>query len=180
MIVQTCGLYLVSSAGKGVYVNQLKVSPLTRDVFGEYGQVIQKDGAKSFPINAGNCMRYHDLVEIEVTGEECRPIVRIVNGKPYELPVEISMVERHPFGSQAFIPTGKNPFLVVVCRDEGGVPVDPKAFITAPGQGVNIGRNVWHGILTPLDGESDFVVVDWAGKGINLEEYFFETPYLVS
>lgn len=161
-------------------MNKLKASQLSQDVFGEYGQVIQKGGAKSFPINAGNCTRYHDLVTIDVTGEECRPIVSIVSGKPYDLPVEVPMVERHPFGSQAFIPTGNNRFLVVVCRDVDGVPVEPKAFTTSPGQGVNIARNVWHGILTPLDGQSDFVVVDWAGMGVNLEEHFFETPYQVS
>lgn len=170
----------MASTGKGGFVNKLKASPLTRNAFIGYGQVIQKDGAKSFPINAGNCMRYHDLVDIDVIGEESRPIVSIVSGKPYKLPVEVPMVERHPFGSQAFIPTSNNRLLVVVCRDEDGVPVEPQAFLTSPGQGVNIGRNVWHGILTPLDGDSDFVVVDWAGKGVNLEEYFFKAPYEVS
>jgi ureidoglycolate lyase len=53
------------------------------------------------------------------------------------------------------------------------------AFKTAPGQGVNIGRNVWHGILTPLDGLSDFAVVDRAGEGVNLEEHFYERPFLI-
>ncbi|WP_037428554.1 ureidoglycolate lyase, partial [Sinorhizobium fredii] len=49
----------------------------------------------------------------------------------------------------------------------------------APGQGVNIARNVWHGILTPLNGVSDFVVVDRGGEGCNLEEHFFDMPYRV-
>ncbi|MCB1385368.1 MAG: ureidoglycolate lyase [Nitratireductor sp.] len=159
---------------------QLKAKPLTREAFSGYGQVIEKEGANSFPINAGNCTRYHDLAVIEITGDDCRPIISIVSGKPYKLPIEIPMVERHPFGSQAFIPTTDHPFLVVVCKDQDGVPVDPLAFVTSSGQGVNIGRNVWHGILTPLEGVSDFVVVDWAGKGVNLEEYFFDEPFIVS
>jgi ureidoglycolate lyase len=50
---------------------------------------------------------------------------------------------------------------------------------SAPGQGVNIGRNVWHGILTPLEGISEFAVVDRGGEGINLEEHFYKTPFLI-
>ena len=51
--------------------------------------------------------------------------------------------------------------------------------ITAPGQGVNIGMNVWHGVLTPLQRECDFLVVDRGGAGNNLEEHFFSTPFTV-
>ena len=56
---------------------------------------------------------------------------------------------------------------------------DPIAFRTAPGQGVNIGRNVWHGILTPLDAVSDFAVIDRGGEGVNLEEHFYAEPFLI-
>jgi ureidoglycolate hydrolase len=61
------------------------------------------------------------------------------------------MVERHPFGSQAFMPLSPAPFLVVVCPDEGpDGPGQPHAFLTRPGQGVNYHRNVWHAVLTPI------------------------------
>ena len=68
--------------------------------------------------------------------------------------------------------------------DEGGRPLwngpaEPIAFRTAPGQGVNIGRNIWHGILTPLDKTSDFAVVDRGGEGVNLEEHFYTETFLV-
>ena len=89
------------------------------------------------------------------------------------------MVERHPLGSQAFIPLSGNPFLVVVARDTAEGPAAPLAFRTKPGQGVNIARNVWHGILTPLDGVSDFAVVDRGGEGVNLEEHFYPDPFLI-
>jgi ureidoglycolate lyase len=78
------------------------------------------------------------------------------------------------------MPLHDRPFLVVVAPDEDGVPGTPLAFLTEPGIGVNIGRNVWHGVLTPLDREGDFLVVDRGGEGNNLEEYFFGEPYLVS
>jgi len=89
------------------------------------------------------------------------------------------MVERHPFGSQAFYPLSPRPFLIVVAGDLHGTPARPRAFITAPGQGVNIAMNTWHGVLTPLEAESDFLVIDRGGLGNNLEEFFFPEPYLV-
>jgi ureidoglycolate lyase len=87
------------------------------------------------------------------------------------------MVERHPLGSQAFVPLSPRPFLVVVCHDENGTPGKPHAFITQPGQGVNYPRNSWHGVLTPIGEPQDFLIVDRGGAGNNLEEFFFSDPY---
>ncbi|MFC3071764.1 ureidoglycolate lyase [Shinella pollutisoli] len=155
------------------------IRPLTRDAFAPFGDVIEREGAASFPINAGRCIRYHDLARIETAGEKARPMISLLRGEPYALPLTLTMVERHPLGSQAFIPLSPNPFLVVVAEETAAGPGLPIAFRTAPGQGVNIARNVWHGILTPLDAVSDFVVVDRGGEGVNLEEYFYDEPFLV-
>jgi ureidoglycolate lyase len=157
----------------------IDIKPLTREAFAPFGDVLETEGAHNFPINAGKCVRYHDLAKIETTGEKARPMISLLRGEPYPLPLELGMVERHPFGSQAFIPLSEHPFLVVVAEETPDGPGEPIAFKTAPGQGVNIGRNVWHGILTPLDGLSDFAVVDRAGEGVNLEEHFYETPFLI-
>ena len=89
------------------------------------------------------------------------------------------MVERHPLGSQGFIPMSLDPFLVVVAPDAGGAPRQPLAFRTAPGQWVNIARNTWHGVLTPLHAPGLFAVIDRIGEGANLEEHWFDQPYLV-
>ena len=89
------------------------------------------------------------------------------------------MVERHPLGSQAFIPLSAQPFLVVVASDLDDRPQQPLAFLTTPGQGVNYRRGIWHGVLTPLGQDADFVIVDRAGEGNNLEEYYFEEPYII-
>ncbi len=155
------------------------VRPLTSEAFAPFGDVIEKDVARSFPINNGLCSRFHDLAAIDIPDADSKPIVSIVSGEPYALPLSLGMVERHPLGSQAFIPVSGNPFLVVVCNDCDGVPGAPEAFITAPGQGVNFKRNVWHGILTPLIEGSDFVVIDRGGPGNNLEEHFFDRPYTI-
>ncbi|SFJ46366.1 ureidoglycolate lyase [Phyllobacterium sp. CL33Tsu] len=160
-------------------MREILIQKLTREAFAPFGDVIEREGAHSFPINHGMCTRYHDLAKVETTGDNARTLISLLRGKPYELPRELGMVERHPFGSQAFVPLSANPFLVVAAHDGRGGPSDPVAFITSPGQGVNIHRNVWHGILTPLGGESDFVVIDRGGDGINLEEHFYVEPFLV-
>lgn len=157
----------------------IDIRPLTREAFAPFGEVLETEGTPSFPINAGKCVRYHDLARIETTGEKARPMISLLRGEPYPLPLELNMVERHPLGSQAFIPLSEHPFLVVVAEETAEGPGEPIAFKTAPGQGVNIGRNVWHGILTPLDGISDFAVVDRGGEGVNLEEHFYAQPFLI-
>ena len=77
------------------------------------------------------------------------------------------------------MPVSGARFLVVVANDDGGVPVRPRAFVTAPGQSVNLMRGVWHGVLAPLDAAGQFVVLDRIGEGPNLEEHWFDTPYVV-
>ena len=95
------------------------------------------------------------------------------------MPLKLDMVERHPDGSQAFIPMSEHPFLVVVAPDAGGVPGQPQAFRTEVGQVINFHRGTWHGVLTPLHAPGLFAVVDRIGPGSNLEEHWFEEPYII-
>jgi len=157
----------------------IAIDPLTTEAFGPFGDVIERRGDPSFPINDGMCDRYHDLAKLDFAGADARPIISIGHGRPYALPLTLSMVERHPLGSQAFIPLTDRPFLVVVAPDIGGVPGTPLAFLSNGRQGVNYHRNTWHGVLTPLDVEGDFLIVDRGGSGENLEEYFFKEPFLI-
>jgi ureidoglycolate lyase len=159
----------------------LTIEPLTREAFAPFGQVIAADeAAQHFPINAGMTERYHDLARIELGGVHARPLLSIFRGKPYGLPLELKLVERHPLGSQAFFPLSPRPFLSIVAPDESGVPGRPRVFLVPPGQGVNIAMNTWHGVLTPLgEGEADFIIVDRGGDGNNLEEYLIDPPYRI-
>jgi ureidoglycolate lyase len=163
----------------GDEVRTLHTEPLTRDAFAPFGQVIEAEGAHHYPINSGNCERYHDLAKVELGGVHARPLISLLHSRGFALPLELAMVERHPLGSQAFYPLSPHPFLVVVAPDQGGVPGTPRAFLTGPGQGVNIAINTWHGVLTPIGPEADFLCVDRGGEGNNLEEYFFEDRWLV-
>lgn len=155
----------------------IRAEPLTRAAFAPFGDVIEAAGA-SYPINGGLCDRYHDQARIELAGG--RAGISVGFGRPYALPLELALVERHPLGSQAFVPMTEDPFLVIVAPDEDGRPGRPRAFLTAPGQGVNYLRNVWHGVLIPLGRAAPFLIVDRIGEGSNLEEYRYPTPWTVT
>ena len=153
--------------------------PLTRENFAEFGDVIDTGGSLHYPINGGRAERFHALARAEAAGPNGHVLISIVRGTPYSFPLELAMVERHPFGSQAFMPLSARPFLVVVCHDGENGPGAPDAFVTQPGQGVNFPRNLWHAVLTPIGEPQDFLVVDRGGDGANLEEFYFPQPHEV-
>ena len=153
-------------------------APLTRAAFAPFGDVLDMSGPH-YPINAGMTERYHDLARVEATGPNARVLISIFRGQPYAFPLTLKMVERHPFGSQAFMPLGGQPFLVVVCADGADGPGTPHAFVTEPGQGVSYPRNAWHGVLTPIGAAQDFLVVDRGGDGVNVEEHVFDDPWTI-
>ncbi len=148
----------------------LAIEPLTREAFAPFGDVIELEGAKQIPINLGTTIRYHDLANVDVTDEGGRTLVNLFRGQPRALPFEITMMERHPLGSQAFIPLNDKPYLVVVAPagelDESKI----RAFVTSGWQGVNYAKGVWHHPLLALGDVSDFIVVDRGGDGHNLNE----------
>lgn len=157
----------------------LDIHPLTKTAFAPFGDVIELDPATMRYINGGNTERFHALAVAEAAGEGARVIVNLFRGQPRSFPYEVGMMERHPLGSQSFSPLVDRPFLVVVSEDEGGKPGRPQVFLASGGQGVNYRRNVWHHPLMALDEPSTFVVVDRDGPGNNLEEFFFDTPFII-
>ncbi len=160
--------------------NIIKIAPLTMEAFASFGDVLEANGAPSFMINQNRCARYHDLANLDFIGEEARANISMAHSQPYRLPFELEMVERHPLGSQAFIPLSEQPYLVIVAEDNNGVPGMPQAFLTNGKQGVNYHRNTWHGTLTPLDTAQSFAIIDRVGKGVNVEEHHFEIPFEVT
>ncbi len=157
----------------------ITTQPLTRAAFAPFGDVLDTDWGNHFPINAGKCERYHDLAKVEAEGQNARVLISIFRGTPYDFPLRLGMVERHPLGSQAFMPLSPAPFLVVVCPGDADGPGTPQAFVTRPGQGVSYRRDTWHAVLTPIGADQDFLVVDRGGDGDNLVEHHFGTPWEV-
>lgn len=155
----------------------LHLEPLTAATFAPFGDVLDVSGDPDKMINQEMCGRYHDRAEIDVTDGKAG--ISLFSAQARSFPIALDMVERHPDGSQAFIPMSLDPFVVVVAPDENGVPGKPRAFLTEPGQGVNYHRGTWHGVLTPLHAPGLFAVVDRIGSGPNLNEHWFATPYTI-
>lgn len=148
----------------------LTIEPLTHEAFAPFGDVIELAGAKQIPINLGTTIRYHDLAKVDVTDEGGRTLVNLFRGQPRELPFEVKMLERHPLGSQAFVPLNDKPYLVVVAPAGDLNVTQIRAFVSCGWQGVNYAKGVWHHPLIALDEVSDFIVVDRGGEGLNLNE----------
>lgn len=143
---------------------------LTRENFAKFGDVIEvHDQAKHFSINDGFTQRYHDLAQVDVTEENGRTLINIFRSTPLEQPVSIMMMERHPLSSQAFIPMGQHPYLVVVAP-KGELDIAKiEVFLASPGQGVNYHKGTWHHYCLALHQVSDFIVVDRGGPGENCD-----------
>lgn len=158
----------------------IKLETLTQDAFNEFGDVIEvTEQTSSHPINAGTTQRFHDLATVVATGEEARAIISIARAQPFSLPLDVPMMERHPHGSQAFVPLSPTQFVVVVAPNEKGIPGTPRAFLAKPGQAINYFLNTWHAPLSTLDHQQDFLIVDRDGEGENLETYDYPEPYKV-
>lgn len=153
-------------------VEQMEVS-----AFAPFGDVIEAEGEPDKIINQGLCGRFHDRARLDFGDGSAG--ISVFRAEPRDLPLRLEMVERHPEGSQAFLPMSLDTFLVVVAPDNAGKPGTPRAFLTNPGQGVNFHRGTWHGVLTPLHAPGLFAVVDRIGPGANLQEHWFDTPYTV-
>ncbi|QBF33730.1 ureidoglycolate lyase [Thalassococcus sp. S3] len=149
--------------------------PLTAEAFAPFGDVLDVTGTPDKMINAGLCGRYHDRAHLDF-GVEGRAGISLFDAEPRRLPYDLDLLERHPEGSQAFLPMMEHPFLVCVAE---AADARPLAFLTATGQGINFHRGTWHGVLTPLAAPGRFAVIDRIGPGANLEEAICDPPWRI-
>ena len=157
---------------------QIRLKPLTEKAFAEFGDVLAAKAKPDQIINQGMCGRHHDLAKLAFA-EGGKAGISLFDATPRALPYTLDMMERHPKGSQAFVPMHDASFLVIVAADEDGQPGLPQAFLTAPHTGINIYKNIWHGVLTPLSAPGLFAVIDRIGNDTNLEEHWFDEAYTV-
>jgi ureidoglycolate lyase len=147
---------------------QITPELLTCENFAPFGDVIEvNDNAKNFSINDGFTQRYHDLAAVDVTQENGRTLINIFRSTPLVQPVSINMMERHPLSSQAFIPMGQHPFLVVVAPKGELDTTRIRVFLASSNQGVNYHKGTWHHYCLALHQVSDFIVIDRGGAGDN-------------
>ena len=158
-------------------MRSLKPQPLTRSAFAPFGDVIEMDNAEHFTINQGFAERFSDLAKVDVASDGGSTHISLVLGQPRPKPIAIKLMERHPLGSQIFLPLQERPWLIVVCEDVDDFSTY-RAFSATGQQGINYARNIWHHPLLVLDGDSRFVVVDRKGPGNNLEEVWLRDDLL--
>ena len=151
----------------------MKIEPLTREAFAPFGDVIERDGAELININQNFAQRFNDLAHIDVQHEGGSVNISLAAAMPRPQPIAITMMERHPLGSQIFYPLQNMPWLVLVCAD----PIDLASFraFRALGEGINYARSTWHHPLLVLQPQQ-FFIVDRKGPGINLEEVKLNKP----
>ncbi len=158
---------------------EIAAEPLSVAAFAPFGDVLEAQGTPDKLINAGLCGRHHDRAVLAF-GHDGRAGISIFDAQPRSLPYTLNLLERHPEGSQAFLPLTGAPFLVIVAPDLEGEPGTPRAFLTAPYQGINLHRGTWHGVLTPLAAPGLFAVVDRIGSTANIDERHLDLPYVIT
>lgn len=154
------------------------IEPLTRVAFAPYGELIDTAGIEPQTINGGTAQRYADLARVEVEGDRPRvapappptATIGIYRAQPRTLPLQLLEIERHPLGSQAFVPLVPTRYLVVVAGAAAQPsPSDLRVFLARGQQGVSLRAGVWHHALLALDREADFLVVERARADGNLD-----------
>jgi ureidoglycolate lyase len=150
-------------------MRELAPEPLTAEAFASFGSVIEaSDEAVRLEINQGHAIRYDALAEVDVSDGGGAAVISLFRARPLSELV-LRAFERHPLGSQTFMPLSGKPYLVAVAPAGAFDPAAVRLFRAEPHQGVHYRKGVWHHFLLVLE-ESDFLVVDRAGAGDNCDE----------
>ena len=152
---------------------------ITRLNFSAYGDLISSYDIKPMDINAGYAKRFDNLANINTSQNEGKTIVSIFSALKRTFPMKIDMMEKHPLGSQAFIPMKETTFLAFVAPSGDKPEIKKiKAFIILPGMGINYKPGIWHFPLISTE-NMNFLVVDRKGDGNNLIIYNFEKEKII-
>ncbi|WP_375056421.1 ureidoglycolate lyase [Zobellella sp. DQSA1] len=158
---------------------QLRAQPLTAAAFAPFGEVIEAEQQHQFYINDGKALRYHDIARAEALGDSARVAISLVDVEPYALPLAVTLLEKHPRGSQAFIPLDGQPFLILAApRGPAPGPEAVQAFISNGRQGVNYHTDTWHHPIVSLEGKQRFIIIDRIGQGDNCDLHHLQPGQL--
>ena len=142
--------------------------PITKENFSKFGDVITTENIKPLEINNGYAKRFDEIAKIDTSSQNGETTISIFSALKRSFPMKIDMMEKHPLGTQAFIPMKETTFLTLVAP-EGEKPDLEKieSFIVPKGIGVNYKTGIWHFPLISTE-DMDFLVVDRKGLGNNL------------
>ena len=146
----------------------IKPKPITKDNFKKFGDMITTEDINPIEINNGYAKRYDGIAKLDTKKENGESTICIFSALKRSFPMKVDMMEKHPLGSQAFIPMKETTFLSFVAP-AGDKPdlTKVEAFIIPKGTGVNYNPGVWHFPLISTE-NMNFLVVDRKGEGDNL------------
>ena len=146
----------------------IKPIKITKKNFSKFGELIDTKKRKPIIINNGYAKRFHDLGKINTSSKKGNSIISIFSAKKRIFPMKIDMMEKHPLGSQAFIPMEKTTFIVFVAPKGKKPDVNKiKSFIIPKQTGINYKPGIWHFPLIS-NKNMNFLVIDRKGRGNNL------------
>lgn len=160
-------------------VISLRPEPLTSDRFAPYGDVVEASLDRTNAMNEARFERFDDLCDVDLgDGDVAVGVARC--RAPTSLPLRLEMVERHPLGSQAFVPLTPCRMVVVVAPPGEGVEASElRAFVTNGRQGINYHRGTWHMPLIAFDAGQEFLIVDRGGEEPNCEQHMLDTVVML-
>jgi len=146
----------------------IKPKPINKENFKIFGDMITTDDIKPLEINDGYAKRYDGIANLDAKKDDGESIISIFSALKRSFPMKIDMMEKHPLGSQAFIPMKETTFLAFVAPEGDKPDLDKvEAFIIPKGIGVNYNAGTWHFPLIATE-DMNFLVVDRKGEGDNL------------
>ena len=152
----------------------IKPKKITRNNFKKFGDLISTKKIKPININNGYAKRFDNLCRINTSPKKGKTIMSIFSAKKRKFPMNIKMMEKHPLGSQAFVPMNETTFLVFVAP-KGKRPNTKKieSFIVPKQTGINYKPGIWHFPLISSK-NMNFLVIDRKGIGNNLVIHNFK------
>lgn len=152
----------------------LTAQALSAEGFKPFGDVIEADfqSEKHFSINGGLIERFNDLADVDVAQHGGHPLINLaICNHATEFPYKIPLMERHPLGSQAFIPMDDTPMIIAVApAGDTIIPESIQAFISNGQQGINYRPGIWHMPMSPLKIGIKMLMIDRGGPGHNCDE----------
>jgi len=152
---------------------------INRKNFSPYGDLISSDDIDCIDINAGYAKRFDNLANIDTLNGGGKTIVSIFSALKRTFPMKIDMMEKHPLGSQAFIPMKETTFLSFVAPPGESPEISKiQSFIVPPKTGINYKPGIWHFPLISTE-DTNFLVIDRKGNGNNLIIHKFEKEKII-
>ena len=146
----------------------IKPTPMTKENFSKFGDMIGTENIKPIEINNGYANRFDDIAKIDTANNNGETTISIFSALKRSFPMKIDMMEKHPLGTQAFIPMKETTFLTLVAPEGKKLEMDKiESFVVPKGKGVNYKTGIWHFPLISTE-DMDFLVVDRKGPGENL------------